>query len=170
MIRPALLLLLLLLLPSVASWADYLGCYEPSGTVSGATAQFPGTATSVTANVMDPNDTTTPTAEPTMSAVGSGATNLWRAADFSVGGSPLAGTWTIQYEGTVNGSTVWGSDMFEVRALCPLKPTTAGRTLDVTATGEAGMDLDNTIGTLAPAEVPNLDAAITTRQPIMVVP
>ena len=30
-----------------------------------------------------------------------------------------------------------------------LKPTTAGRTLDVTATGEAGIDLDNTVGTLA---------------------
>jgi|GEM_PF-1329165 len=30
-----------------------------------------------------------------------------------------------------------------------LKPTTAGRTLDVTTTGEAGVDLDNTVGTLA---------------------
>jgi hypothetical protein len=30
-----------------------------------------------------------------------------------------------------------------------LKPTTVGRTLDVTATGEAGIDLDNTAGTLA---------------------
>lgn len=30
-----------------------------------------------------------------------------------------------------------------------LRPTTAGRTLDVTATGEAGIDLDNTAGTLA---------------------
>lgn len=30
-----------------------------------------------------------------------------------------------------------------------LAPTTAGRTLDVTATGEAGIDLDNTAGTLA---------------------
>ena len=29
-----------------------------------------------------------------------------------------------------------------------LKPTTAGRTLDVTATGEAGVDFDNTVGTL----------------------
>jgi len=30
-----------------------------------------------------------------------------------------------------------------------LRPTTAGRTLDVTATGEAGLDLDNTVGALA---------------------
>jgi hypothetical protein len=44
-----------------------------------------------------------------------------------------------------------------------LAPTTAGRTLDVTATGEAGIDLDNTAGTLSAAEIPNLDAAITTR-------
>jgi len=33
-----------------------------------------------------------------------------------------------------------------------LKPTTTGRTLDVTATGEAGLDLDNTSGTLAAAQ------------------
>lgn len=33
--------------------------------------------------------------------------------------------------------------------LTPLQPTVAGRTLDVTATGEAGVDLDNTVGTLA---------------------
>lgn len=31
----------------------------------------------------------------------------------------------------------------------PLQPTVAGRTLDVTATGEAGLDFDNTAGTLA---------------------
>ena len=30
-----------------------------------------------------------------------------------------------------------------------LKPTVAGRTLDVAATGEAGLDFDNTVGTLA---------------------
>ena len=34
----------------------------------------------------------------------------------------------------------------------PLKPTTAGRTLDVTVTGEAGLDLDNTSGTWAAAQ------------------
>jgi hypothetical protein len=33
--------------------------------------------------------------------------------------------------------------------MTPLQPTVAGRTLDVTATGEAGLDLDNTAGTLA---------------------
>lgn len=34
-----------------------------------------------------------------------------------------------------------------------LLPTTAGNTLDVTATGEAGIDLDNTSGTLAAAQI-----------------
>ncbi len=38
-------------------------------------------------------------------------------------------------------------------AYAPLKPTVAGRTLDVTATGEAGLDLDNTSGTLAAAQI-----------------
>lgn len=34
-----------------------------------------------------------------------------------------------------------------------LAPTTAGRTLDITATGEAGLDLDNTSGTLDAAQI-----------------
>ena len=44
-----------------------------------------------------------------------------------------------------------------------LYPTVEGRTLDVAATGEAGIDLDNTTGTLGSSEVPNLDAAVTSR-------
>ena len=40
-----------------------------------------------------------------------------------------------------------------------LRPTTAGNTLDVNATGEAGIDLDNTSGTLAAAQI--ADNAIT---------
>ncbi|OHB71489.1 MAG: hypothetical protein A2W23_03160 [Planctomycetes bacterium RBG_16_43_13] len=64
-----------------------------------------------------------------------------------------------------------------------LAPTVAGRTLDVTATGEAGVDFDNIGGTLGAVEIaddiitaakiaasaitvseaPNLDAAISTR-------
>ncbi|KKL05164.1 hypothetical protein LCGC14_2608780, partial [marine sediment metagenome] len=35
----------------------------------------------------------------------------------------------------------------------PLKPTTVGRTLDVTAAGEAGIDLDNAVGTLDASEI-----------------
>jgi hypothetical protein len=36
---------------------------------------------------------------------------------------------------------------------CTLRPTTAGRTLDVNATGEAGLDLDNTSGTISAAQL-----------------
>ena len=39
---------------------------------------------------------------------------------------------------------------FEIGIL--LRPTTPGRTLDVNATGEAGLDLDNTSGTLDAAQ------------------
>ena len=35
----------------------------------------------------------------------------------------------------------------------PLQGTTAGNTLDVTAAGEAGIDLDNTVGTLSAAQI-----------------
>lgn len=37
----------------------------------------------------------------------------------------------------------------ELNAYGALKPTNPGRTLDITATGEAGLDFDNTIGTLS---------------------
>ena len=37
----------------------------------------------------------------------------------------------------------------ELNAYGALKPTTPGRTLDITTTGEAGLDFDNTIGTLS---------------------
>ncbi len=44
------------------------------------------------------------------------------------------------------------ADVFAASAVGYLKPTTAGRDLDVTANGEAGLDLDNTVGTLAAAQ------------------
>lgn len=135
------------------AWADWLGCFEPSASVDGYTVQFSGTATSVSANVIDPDDTTVATATPAMAAVGSAATDLWSGASFSVGASPVYGVWTIQYVGTVSGSVVRGSDLFEVRATCPVKPSVAGRTLDVAATGEGGVDFSNVNGTLDAAEI-----------------
>jgi len=42
--------------------------------------------------------------------------------------------------------------MYGAAAAGPLQPTVAGRTLDVTAAGEAGLDLDNTVGTLVAAQ------------------
>ncbi len=43
--------------------------------------------------------------------------------------------------------------MYGASAAGPLQSTTAGRTLDVNATGEAGLDLDNTSGTIAAAQL-----------------
>ncbi len=43
-------------------------------------------------------------------------------------------------------------DFFGAAAPGYLRPTTAARTLDVTAAGEAGIDLDNTVGTLVAAQ------------------
>lgn len=111
------ILILLLLIPNIAN-AEYLGCFEPSETVY-ATVQFNGVtgevaATSVLARVLDPDDTTTPTATPTMSAVdGTNAVGLFRGS-FSVGATPLAGTWTIRFKGTVDGNVQAGSDTFHV--------------------------------------------------------
>ncbi len=54
-------------------------------------------------------------------------------------------------------------DNLDAAVTSRLAPTTAGRTLDVAVGGEAGLDLDNTVGTLSAAEVPNLDAAVSSR-------
>lgn len=43
--------------------------------------------------------------------------------------------------------------MYGAASTGPLQGTTAGNTLDVNATGEAGLDLDNTSGTLAAAQI-----------------
>lgn len=53
--------------------------------------------------------------------------------------------------GTVNSINVAGYVVgeFSIAARSALRPTTAGRTLDVNAAGEAGLDFDNTSGTLA---------------------
>lgn len=44
-------------------------------------------------------------------------------------------------------------DIFAASAVGYLKPTTAGRDLDVAVTGEAGLDLDNTVGTIDAAQI-----------------
>ncbi|MCI0352572.1 MAG: hypothetical protein L0Z53_24395, partial [Acidobacteriales bacterium] len=53
--------------------------------------------------------------------------------------------------GTVDGVSVVGEVIahFSIEARSALRPTTADRTLDVAVGGEAGVDLDNTVGTLA---------------------
>ncbi len=136
-----LLLILSILTITTPAYADYLGCYEPNATVSGATLDI-DTATQPTspgAKVYDPDDTTTPTATPTLSAVdATGAIGQFRLADFSVGASPVYGTWTIRYYATMSDSVIHhATDTFDVRATCPLKPATSGRTLVVDASGLA---------------------------------
>lgn len=136
------ILILLLLIPSIAN-AEYLGCFEPSETVY-ATVQFNGVtgevaATSVSARVLDPDDTSTPTktlcasgCDGTIPAVdGTNAVGLFRGS-FSVGASPLAGTWTIRYKGTVDGNVQAGSDTFHV---VDTAGDCASRTGVVTASG-----------------------------------
>ena len=106
-----------MILLTTSALADDLGCFEPNETVY-ATIQFNGVsgesaATSVSARVFDPDDTTTPTATPAMSAVdGTNALGLYRGS-FSVG-TPLAGTWTIRYKGTVDSVVKAGTDTFYV--------------------------------------------------------
>jgi hypothetical protein len=117
--------ILILLLISTPAWADDLGCFEDGNTVY-ATVQFNDSsgefvATTVTARVFDPNDTTTPTATPTMSAVdGTNAIGLFRGS-FTLS-SPLAGTWTIRYRGSLDGGSNFlaGTDTFVVKASCPM--------------------------------------------------
>lgn len=62
--------------------------------------------------------------------------------------------------GTVGGVSVVGEVVaeFSIEATAALRPTTAGRTLDVAATGEAGVDLGNVTGTLTQANVGWVDA------------
>jgi hypothetical protein len=63
--------------------------------------------------------------------------------------------------GTVGGTSVVGEVVcnFTIEKQSALRPTTAGRTLDVAATGEAGIDLDNTNGALGTTD---FDAAFFT--------
>lgn len=57
--------------------------------------------------------------------------------------------------GTVGGVSVVGEVVcnFTVEKQSALRPTTAGRTLDVLATGEVPIDFDTSIGTLAAAQI-----------------
>jgi hypothetical protein len=63
------------------------------------------------------------------------------------GGDP----WAIAIPGAYGAGTAGNilGNRLDAAVTTRLAPTTAGRTLDVNATGEAGIDLDNTVGTLA---------------------
>ena len=57
--------------------------------------------------------------------------------------------------GTVAGNTVVGYAVgsFSIANRSPLRPTTIGRTLDVAATGEAGLNFGNTVGAMTGAQL-----------------
>lgn len=59
--------------------------------------------------------------------------------------------WVVINAVTIDGQTVVIVHYFTIGRY--LKPTVAGRTLDVTAAGEAGLDFDNTVGTIAAAQL-----------------
>ena len=63
------------------------------------------------------------------------------AAD-AAGGLPVSDAGNLDLDGRL-----------DVAVSSRLAPTVASRTLDVTAAGEAGIDLDNTTGTLAAAQI-----------------
>lgn len=137
---------------AASSGGGAFSCFEPSSNVVGFVMQFPGTATGVTASVLDPDDTTTASFTPTMTAVGAACANCWRASTFALPSSPTYGIWTIQYTGTVNSQVLYGQDLFEVSAQCPIKPVTAGRKLAVDATGIADANVEEWNANLVPAE------------------
>lgn len=106
----------------VDAFADNLGCFNGSDTVH-ILAQFTnssGVATSPTtptAKIFSPTDTTTASFTPTLAEIdAAGSPGLTRGS-FSLGASPTAGTWTVQYKGTVGGNVLAGIDVFQVP--CP---------------------------------------------------
>jgi hypothetical protein len=138
------MLVAVLLLWAAPAWADDLGCFTSGETVTGAFAQFTGTATSVVADVYDPDDLVDGTgyAAPTMTDLGG---DNWGAANITAGAT--VGLHKVVMVATVGGSTVTLIDTFEVKAVCPLTATTAGRTLDVDTSGAAEADVTKHVGT-----------------------
>ena len=79
--------------------------------------------------------------------------NGWYSIPLSASHSDTLGLLTILF---THGSSKQINLQFRVHARIPddlAFPTTTGRSLDVTAAGEAGIDLDNTSGTLAAAQI-----------------
>lgn len=75
-------------------------------------------------------------------AVRGGMTALPNAAADAAGGLPISDAGGLDLDARL-----------DVAVSSRLAPTVAARTLDVAATGEAGVDLDNTVGTLGAAQI-----------------
>lgn len=132
-------LVLLLLIPTLAS-ADYLGCHQPGGVVSGATADFDTETQPTSANykIYDPNDTTSPTLGATAlnTVDATNAIGQFRITDYTVPASPLVGLWTIRYYATYGSVVHHGVDVFEVKLNCGSAPQAMWNVVDLT--NEAG--------------------------------
>lgn len=82
---------------------------------------------------------------------GTGAGQINQDANGRIDSHPVALAADVITAASIAAGAIGSSEApnLDVAISTRLAPTTAGRTLDVTATGEAGVDLDNTIGTLA---------------------
>lgn len=102
--------------------ADNLGCFNASDSVH-IWAQFAnasGVATSPTspsAKVFSPTDTTTASFTPTLAEIDAGGSPGLTRGSFTLGASPTAGIWSVQYKGTISGSVQTIIDVFQVP--CP---------------------------------------------------
>lgn len=94
-----------------------------------------GGTTEITAGITLTVDFDARTGLHLVSVVASGANGFAVSSDVSL----------VLSAGTVDGASVVGAEIgsFSIANRAALRPTTAGRTLDVTAGGNAGIDLDN---------------------------
>lgn len=169
------LILLLLLIPNIVN-AEYLGCKEPSEPVEGP-VQFSGVtgesaATSISMRVFDPDDGATPSftitstcgSPPCYEAVdATNALGLYRYK-FTLGATPLAGTWIVRSKGTIDGNVQPGTDTLYV---VDTAGDCASRTGVVTASGTVttvtnGVTLANDAITAAKIQDGTLGAAAET--------
>jgi hypothetical protein len=150
--------LLGLLLSSSCFAGNYIGDYAPGDTVdcnfgtvnpsSGASFTLAGTPA---ISVYKDNGTTESTTGVTLTADFDTRTGLnhLRITTGSDGTFYSAGSYfeAVITTGTVNSISVVGQPVcaFTLQKVSALRPTTAGRTLDVAATGEAGLDITNII-------------------------
>ena len=115
----------LVMFMATPAWADDLGCFEPSGTVPLPAHFILGTtstaATSKSAYVVDSAGTLNTTiADGTFTQVNAANQPGKYRVPFTVPVSPVLGTWTVSYRGTMSGTVYdFGDDSFVVKSKCP---------------------------------------------------
>lgn len=144
----------IVLLAASGSFAENLGCFEPSQVVQ-IWAQYRGgdgaavSPTSPTAKVFSPVDTTTASFTPTVAEIDSSGSPGVVRGSFTLGASPALGVWVVQYKGTIGSVVHVGSDTFEVRPAgkCGTVPPANFSSLSISGAGRVdaqvkGMDND----------------------------